>query len=98
MPAVDIDLVDIEDPRNLTQNSGSCSLYTICSKYGVNVVRIDAVLVNEAVDIAAGEGPKARNIGAVGRELERSSVSTLSDYRKEDVLDRWTPRSCPPYS
>lgn len=60
--AIDIDLVNVEYTSDFTKNSCSGRFNTVRSQDGVNVVRVDAVLVNQAVHVATRELPEAGNV------------------------------------
>ena len=86
MPAVNIDLVHVENARHLAQNGGSGGFYSVCGEDGIDIVGIDAILVDQWIGIATGELPQSRYVGAVGCKLEdrqilfRRSRRTLTRY------------------
>jgi hypothetical protein len=41
MPAVDVNLIDVEDAADFAKNGGASSLDTVRTKNGVDVIRVD---------------------------------------------------------
>lgn len=77
MPVVHVDLVNIEYAADFLQNCSSGSLYTIGGQQRIYVVRIDAVLVNDVIEVTASEVPYAGNVRPVGGDLY--AISPLED-------------------
>ncbi len=62
VPAIDIDLVNIEYTTDFTKNSCTGSFNTVGSQDGVNVVGVDAVFVDQAVHVATRKLPEAGDV------------------------------------
>ena len=62
VPAIDINLVHIEDSAHLAQDRSASGFHTVGRQDGVDVIRLDGVFIYQALLIATSELPDARDI------------------------------------
>ena len=79
---VDVNFVYVKDASHLPQNCGACGFHAVRDPNGIDIVRVDAVLVDQAIGVAACKLPKTRNVGTIRGELPRS-VSICQSHRRK---------------
>ena len=82
MTDVYVDLVDGEHATNLFQNGGTRGLDAVSAEEGIDVVGVDAVLVDDVLTVATGEPPQSGDIRSVGRQLEASKTRVSQRSRE----------------
>lgn len=74
MPDVNINLVCVEDTRDLTEDRSTRHFYPVSLQYRVNVVGIDSIESYHAVIRATCKLPDAAQVGPVGGQLKGESL------------------------
>lgn len=69
MSYVDIYLVGTKHPPDLTQDSGTCHLYTVGLQDRVDIVGVDGVVIDYAVTCSICKLPDTAEIRSIGGEL-----------------------------
>jgi hypothetical protein len=62
MSHIDIDLVRTEHPPNLAQDGSARHLYAVSPQNGINIVRIDSVVIDDTVAHSARKLPDATEV------------------------------------
>ena len=86
MTDVHVDLVHGEDAADFSQNGGTRSLHAICAQQSVDVVGVDAILVDDTLSAGGSELPQPGDVRAVCRELRRGRVEMSVVCRRRDMM------------
>ena len=62
MTDINVDLIHSEHATDFLEYGGACGLYAVSTEERVDVIGVDAVLVDDALTVATRELPQSGNI------------------------------------